>query len=115
MSTIEIPGVDRIEIPGVESGNMEASRVMHRVTEELSEIAVAVDRVSEASHPTMELLEASRAIQSALVSLNNWRELHGTWIPAMKFSAGSSTLKEAWIAARFADPLDGPRSIWMDV
>jgi hypothetical protein len=45
---------------------------MNQVRAELRRIAAAVDRVSDISHPTMELLEASRAIQSALVSLGNW-------------------------------------------
>ncbi|HEX3839190.1 MAG TPA: hypothetical protein VHU85_00215 [Acidimicrobiales bacterium] len=50
----------------------ETNGAMNQVRAELREIAAAVDRVSDLSHPTMELLEASRAIQSALVSLGNW-------------------------------------------
>jgi hypothetical protein len=44
---------------------------MNQVRVELRKIAAVVDRVSEASRPTMELLEARRAIQNALVSLSN--------------------------------------------
>ncbi|HWE69779.1 MAG TPA: hypothetical protein VG205_05425, partial [Acidimicrobiales bacterium] len=50
----------------------DANGAMTQVRAELRKIAAAVDRVSDISHPTMELLEASRAIQSALVSLGNW-------------------------------------------
>jgi hypothetical protein len=45
---------------------------LDQVTAELSNIAAAVDRVSEASDLTAELLEASRAIHKAVVLLNDW-------------------------------------------
>lgn len=54
---------------------------MNQVRAELWTIAAAVDRVSDISHPTMELLEASRAIQSALVSLGNWSGAAGGEAP----------------------------------
>jgi hypothetical protein len=38
----------------------------------LSTIAAAVDRLGQMSDPTMELLEASRAIHNALVFLSDW-------------------------------------------
>jgi hypothetical protein len=50
----------------------ETRGAMNQVRAELRKIAAAVDRVSDIPHPTVELLEASRAIQSALVSLGNW-------------------------------------------
>jgi hypothetical protein len=50
----------------------DTNRAMNQVRAELRKIAAAVDRFSDISHPTVELLEASQAIQSALVSLGNW-------------------------------------------
>jgi hypothetical protein len=46
--------------------------VMCQVVVDLSTIAAAVDGVSATSTPTMELLEAGRAIQTALVLLSDW-------------------------------------------
>jgi hypothetical protein len=43
---------------------------LDQLTAELSNIAAAVDRLSEASHPTAELLDASYAIHKALVFLS---------------------------------------------
>jgi hypothetical protein len=49
----------------------DAVGMLDEVTVELSNIAAAVDRLSEASHPTTELLEASHAIHRALVFLES--------------------------------------------
>ena len=102
------------EAPSLGLSRIDTSRVMHQVTAELSEIASAVDRVSESSHPTMELLEASRAIQSALVSLSHWNGSHNDEVPVANADAATLTLSEAWIAARLHDPWDIPRSTWVD-
>jgi hypothetical protein len=61
----------------------ETNGAMNQVRAELRRIAAAVDRVSDLSHPTMELLEASRAIQSALVSLGNWSGAASTEAPVL--------------------------------
>jgi hypothetical protein len=63
------------------SGN-DLSRVLHEATAELSNIAVAVDRASEVPNPTMEILEASRAIHSALVFLSDWSGSVSDDVPA---------------------------------
>ena len=47
--------------------------LMCQMTAELRAIAATVDRVSDACPPTVELLEASHAIQTALVLLNDWK------------------------------------------
>ena len=103
------------EVPDLALDNVDTSRIMDRVTAELHDIAAAFDRASEASHPNMELLEASRAIQSALVSLSNWSGSHDDGAPVTNPAAGPLTLQEAWIAARLADPSDDRRSTWPDV
>jgi hypothetical protein len=51
----------------------DARGVINQAKAELSAIAAAVDRVSEVSHPTVELLDARRAIYTALVVLNDWQ------------------------------------------
>lgn len=65
-------GMDDAETAKAVLVRAETNGAMNQVRAELRKIAAAVDRVSDISHPTMELLEASRAIQSALVSLGNW-------------------------------------------
>jgi hypothetical protein len=95
-------------------GNLDPSRVMSWVTAELNEIAAAVDRAMQQSRPTMELLEASRAIRNALVSLSNWSGSRDDGIRAANPDAGTLTLQEAWAAARLADPLDARRSTGLD-
>lgn len=64
--------MDNVETARAVGVGADANGAMSQVRAELRKIAAAVDRVSDISHPTMELLEASRAIQSALVSLANW-------------------------------------------
>lgn len=103
-----------IEVPDVALGTIATSREMRRVTAELYEVAAAVDRVSEVSHPSMELLEASRAIRSALVSLSNSSGFRDAGIPVPMSAAGGITLQDAWIAARPAEPSDAGRSSWLD-
>ncbi len=111
MSTTELPDLALGDADNVDTGG-----IMSRVTAELHEIAAAFDRASEASHPTMELLEASRAIQSALVSLGNWRGSQDDGLfPVATTDADPLTLQQAWRAARPADPLDARRSSWPDV
>jgi hypothetical protein len=46
--------------------------LMSQVTAELKAIAATVDRIADAYPPTVELLEASHAVQTALVLLNDW-------------------------------------------
>jgi hypothetical protein len=46
--------------------------LLYEATSDLSTIAAAVDRVGKMSDPTMELLEVSRALHTALVVLNDW-------------------------------------------
>jgi hypothetical protein len=65
--------MDKAGIPGVAVIKVDMDGVISQVTAELSTLAATVDGVSEAATPTMELLEASRAIQTALVLLNDWR------------------------------------------
>jgi maleate cis-trans isomerase len=50
----------------------DAVAVLHLMGAELSSIAVTVPYVSELSHPTMKLLEASRSIHKAIVFLGDW-------------------------------------------
>ncbi|HEX3564121.1 MAG TPA: hypothetical protein VHU17_02005 [Acidimicrobiales bacterium] len=64
--------MDDVETAKGALARAETNGAMNQVRAELRRIAAAVDRVSDISHPTVELLEASRAIQSALVSLGNW-------------------------------------------
>ncbi|HEV3264488.1 MAG TPA: hypothetical protein VG014_03130 [Acidimicrobiales bacterium] len=99
-----------IEVPDVALGGIDTDGVMHRVTGGLHDIAAEIDRMSEASLPNMDLLEASRAIQSALVSLSNWNGSDNDRIPVVLPDTGPLTLSEAWIAARLADPLDARRT-----
>jgi len=95
--------MDRTEAAELASGDAETGKIVHRVTAELGEIAAEVARVSEASSPNMELLEASRAIQSALVSLSNW---NGSDDKRVEMSgAARLTLRDAWIAF-------GPHESW---
>jgi hypothetical protein len=49
-----------------------SERVMAQVVAELRFIAVVIDRVIKASTPTLGLLEVSRAVQLALVNVNDW-------------------------------------------
>jgi hypothetical protein len=49
--------------------------VMAQVEAQLRSIAVVVEDVISTSTPTLALLEVSRAIQMALVSLNQWRSV----------------------------------------
>ncbi|HEY1988214.1 MAG TPA: hypothetical protein VGG43_02010 [Acidimicrobiales bacterium] len=102
------------EAPEVISGDADTSRVMHRVTAELGEIAAVVDRVSEVSPPTVELLEARRAIQSALVSLGNWNGSHEAREQVSGAGTAMLTLSDAWIAFRPHDPWDRVRSTSLD-
>ena len=51
----------------------DARGLINQAKAELRAIAAAVDRVSEVSHPTVELLDARRAIYTALVVLNDWQ------------------------------------------
>jgi hypothetical protein len=57
-------------------------RVLHEATVELSNIATAVDLASDVPNPTMEILEASRAIHSALVFLSDWSGSVSDDVPA---------------------------------
>jgi hypothetical protein len=66
---------DTVDERGTAHGDVatgDASPLLYRATSDLSIIAAAVDRVGEMSDPTMELLEASRAIHNALVFLSDW-------------------------------------------
>jgi hypothetical protein len=65
--------MDKAEIPGVAVIKVDMDGVISQVAAELSTLAATVDGVSGAAAPTMELLEASRALQTALVLLNDWR------------------------------------------
>jgi hypothetical protein len=98
----------------VTTGNVDISPIMDRVTAELNDIAAAVDRVSEVSHPTVELLEASRAIQSALVSLSNWNGSHEERVQESGAGTAMLTLSDAWIAFRPHDPWDRVGSTSLD-
>jgi hypothetical protein len=106
--------VSTTEAPEVMAGNGDTRRVMHRVTAALNDIAAVVDRVSELSHPTMELLEARRAIQSALVSLSNWNGSDDERVPVRGAATAMLTLSDAWIAFRPHDPWDRVRSTELD-
>ena len=44
--------------------------LLGRATAELSDVATIVDRLTRVSEPTMELIEAKRAVHTALVSLH---------------------------------------------
>jgi hypothetical protein len=103
------------EVPDAALDGIDTDRVIHRVASELHDIAAEIDRVSETSRLSVDLLEASRAIQSALVSLSNWSAPGHDPIPEVLSDTGSLTLQDAWIAARLADPLDARRSTWPDV
>jgi hypothetical protein len=48
--------------------------VMAQVTSELRSIAAVIEVVTKTSTPSFDLLEISRAIQTALVLLNDWRD-----------------------------------------
>jgi hypothetical protein len=45
---------------------------VRQVTAKLSELAAAVSRINDELPPAVELLEASRSIQNALVVLHDW-------------------------------------------
>ncbi len=49
-----------------------AHELIDRVTLELGRIAAVVESIRDAFSPTMELLEAGYAIQTALVVLSDW-------------------------------------------
>jgi hypothetical protein len=45
---------------------------MRHVIVKLSELAATVNRINDELAPTVELLEASRSVQNALVVLHDW-------------------------------------------
>lgn len=103
------------EVPDVEMGDIDTSLVMHRLAAELNEIAAEIGRLSAIASPTMEFLEASRAIQSALVSLSNWDESHDEKAPKSGADSAMPTLSDAWIAFGPHEPWDRVRPTPLDV
>ena len=99
-----------IEGPDAEMGNGDTSGVMQRVTAELGEIAAEIARVIATASPTMELLEASRAIQSALVSLSSWNGSREERVQVTGAGTAMVTLSDAWMAFHPNDPWDRVRS-----
>jgi hypothetical protein len=63
--------MDQVDAAGLQALTSDAVAVLNLMATELSSIAATVDRVSEESHSTMELLEASRSIHNALVFLGD--------------------------------------------
>jgi hypothetical protein len=63
--------MDKFDAAGLAMDKAATSGELHQVTAELTNIAAAVDRLGEVSHPPAELLEASHAIHRALVFLSN--------------------------------------------
>jgi hypothetical protein len=61
-------GVSPKDVPAMEG----SEGVMAQVTSELRSIAVVIEGVTRTSTPSFDLLEISRAIQMALVLLNDW-------------------------------------------
>ncbi|MGH9097436.1 MAG: hypothetical protein ACRDWB_08430 [Acidimicrobiales bacterium] len=102
------------EVPELASDGADAIGAMHRVIAELGEIAAEVARVLAVASPTMELLEASRAIQSALVSLSDWNGSHDERVPVSGAGTAMLTLSDAWMAFRPHDPWDRVRSTSLD-
>ncbi|HWD52196.1 MAG TPA: hypothetical protein VG412_07335 [Acidimicrobiales bacterium] len=106
--------MDKTEAPAHGLANADTGGLMQRLTAQLGEIAAAVAGVSETSSPAIELLEASRAIQSALVSLSNWDGSHDERGRTSGAGAATVTLRDAWIAFRPHDPWDRLRSTSLD-
>jgi hypothetical protein len=106
--------MDKTEAPGSGPDGADTGGLMQRVTAELGEIAAAIARVSQTSSPTVELLEASRAIQSALVSLSNWNGSHDERVQTTGTGSATMTLRDAWIAFRPHDPWDRLRPTSLD-
>jgi hypothetical protein len=106
--------MDKTEATGNRLDGADTSGVIPRVTAELAEIAAAVARVSRTLSPTVELLEASRAIQSALVSLSNWDGSHHERVEATGAGMATMTVRDAWIAFRPHDPWDRVRPTSLD-
>jgi hypothetical protein len=69
--------IDKVGAPGTTAARVDTNRVVCQVKAQLISIASTVDRVSEPSAPTVELLEASRAIQTAPVSERSEKCLRG--------------------------------------
>ena len=66
---------DQIDASDSASITNHAVEVLSLMAAELSSIAAGIDRVIEASHPTMELLEASRSIHKAILLLGRLERL----------------------------------------
>jgi hypothetical protein len=64
--------MDESDAPQAGVARGEARGLLLQATTDLSGIAATVDRVGENFDPTMELLEASRALHNALVFLSDW-------------------------------------------
>jgi hypothetical protein len=79
-SRFAVPEEMMADIDGPEFGsasNDDTSGILYQVTADLTAIAAVVDRASEASDPMMDLLEASRALHTALVFLSRWSSARG--------------------------------------
>lgn len=64
--------MDERNAPRAEVAQGDARGLLLQATTDLSGIAATVDRVGKMFDPTMELLEASRALHNALVFLSDW-------------------------------------------
>jgi hypothetical protein len=64
--------MDESNAPRAVAARNDPSALLYQATTDLSTIAAAVDLVGEMFDPTMELLEASRALHNALVYLSDW-------------------------------------------
>jgi hypothetical protein len=78
-SRFAVPEETMADIDGSEFGSAstDTSGILYQVTADLTAIAAVVDRASEASNPMMDLLEASRALHTALVFLSRWSSARG--------------------------------------
>ena len=54
------------------TGYANTAELLDRAMAELIGVATLIDLLDDASHPSMELYEASRTVQNAIVALRNW-------------------------------------------
>jgi hypothetical protein len=64
--------MSQITTPSVAACSTDSHATVSTVMTELTAIAEVIERVGEVSDPTVELLEASRAVHNALVYLSGW-------------------------------------------